>query len=129
MRIDLMLRAVADLTRLRVLQLLRGGELCVGDLVEILGVSQPSASRHLACLRKSGLVATRRHRLWTFYALVRPESRFHAKLLECLGACSDHLWEGRADAARAARLRASGGCCPEGAAGVRRGSTRGLRWT
>ena len=54
--VDFMFRAFSDRTRLRILHLLRGGELCVCDLVEVLGVPQPKASRHLAYLRKAGLV-------------------------------------------------------------------------
>ncbi len=57
-RTDLMFRAFSDRTRLRILYLLQGGECCVGNLVDILGIEQPSASRHLAYLRRAGLVAT-----------------------------------------------------------------------
>jgi DNA-binding transcriptional ArsR family regulator len=59
-QIDLMFRAFSDRTRLRILYLLKYGETCVGDLVEILGVPQAKASRHLAYLRKAGLVEVRR---------------------------------------------------------------------
>ena len=51
-----MFRAFSDRTRLRLLHLLRGGEGCVCDLVRVLGVPQPKVSRHLAYLRKAGLV-------------------------------------------------------------------------
>jgi ArsR family transcriptional regulator len=113
-RPDRALRAIADGTRLRILGLLLDGEICVGDLVAILRVPQPTASRHLACLRAAGLVATRRHRLWTFYALARPTSVFHARLLDCVRACLPEVPQLRADVLRATRVRASGGCCPEG---------------
>ena len=49
-RTDLMFRAFSDRTRLRILYLLQGGECCVGNLVDILQIEQPSASRHLAYL-------------------------------------------------------------------------------
>ena len=55
-RVDVMFRAFSDRTRLRILHMLRGGELCVCDIVAVLGVPQPKASRHLAYLRKAGLV-------------------------------------------------------------------------
>ena len=55
-RTDRMFRAFSDRTRLRILHLLQGGEMCVGDLVEVLRVPQPKASRHLAYLKKAGLV-------------------------------------------------------------------------
>ena len=68
-QVNLMFRAFSDPTRLRILHLLLDGELCVGDLVKILKVPQPTASRHLAYLRRAGLVATRRNGLWNYYAL------------------------------------------------------------
>ena len=55
-RVELMFRAFSDPTRLRILGLLRGGERCVCELVDILRCPQPKASRHLAYLRKAGLV-------------------------------------------------------------------------
>ena len=112
-RIDLMFRAFSDRTRLRILYLLRGGECCVGDLVEILQIGQPSASRHLAYLRRAGLVAVRKAGLWSYYALAEAAEPFHEKLLECLGCCFSEVPELRADQARASKVRQSGGCCPE----------------
>ncbi|MFN7971948.1 MAG: metalloregulator ArsR/SmtB family transcription factor [Acidobacteriota bacterium] len=113
--VDLMFRAFSDRTRLRILHLLRGGELCVGDLVTILRMAQPAVSRHLTYLRRSGLVRTRRAGLWIFYSLARPASPFHRKLLDCLGSCFPEVPELGADGKRAASLRAKGGCCPESA--------------
>jgi ArsR family transcriptional regulator len=112
-RIDLMFRAFSDRTRLRILQLLRGRELCVGDLVAILRVPQPTASRHLAYLRKAGLVVVRKAGLWSYYSLSPAESSFHGKLLDCLGGCFAEVPEIKADAARAAKVKNTGGCCPE----------------
>ena len=57
--VDLMFRAFSDRTRLRILCLLHQREFCVGDLVDILQAPQPTISRHLAHLRKAGLVAVR----------------------------------------------------------------------
>ena len=82
--IELVFRAVSDPTRLRILNLLRRGELCVCDLVNVLGVPQPTASRHLAYLRKAGLVVTRKDGLWSYYELAPSRTAFHAKLLDCL---------------------------------------------
>lgn len=106
-------RALSDRTRLRILNLLRGGELCVGDLVQLLGVPQPTASRHLAGLRKAGLVTARRDGLWGFYSLAQPTGEFHRKLQSCLDAGLDAERELEADTRSAARLRKAGGCCPE----------------
>lgn len=82
-------RACADQTRLRILNLLRDGELCVCDLVDVLDVPQPTASRHLAYLRKAGLVVARKEGQWHYYRLVAGESAFHDRLLECLKCCAD----------------------------------------
>lgn len=109
---DLLFRAFSDSTRVRLLFLLQDGELCVGDLVTILKVPQPTASRHLAYLRKAGLVVTRNDGAWIFYGLAPTRSPFHRKLLECLSHCFDEVPELSADAARAKKLRKSGGCCP-----------------
>jgi ArsR family transcriptional regulator, arsenate/arsenite/antimonite-responsive transcriptional repressor len=109
---DLVFRAFSDRTRLRILHLLRGGECCVGNLVDALGVEQPSASRHLAYLRRAGLVSVRRAGLWCYYSLAPARTPFHAKLLECLACCFAEVPELQADHARARRLRESGGCCP-----------------
>jgi ArsR family transcriptional regulator, arsenate/arsenite/antimonite-responsive transcriptional repressor len=110
--IDLMFRAFSDRTRLRILHLLQGGELCVGDIVTILQIPQPRVSRHLAYLRKSKLVVVRKSGLWSHYSLTRPHSPFHRKLLECLEKCFGDVPELKADRVRAVKVRKSGGCCP-----------------
>lgn len=110
--IDLMFRAFSDQTRLRILCALQEGELCVGDLVDILEAPQPRVSRHLAYLRKAGLVVARKSGLWSHYSLAPAKTPFHRKLLECLGKCFGEVPEIKADAARAAKIRKSGGCCP-----------------
>jgi ArsR family transcriptional regulator, arsenate/arsenite/antimonite-responsive transcriptional repressor len=107
-----MFRAFSDRTRLRILHLLLGGELCVGDLVKILQVPQPTASRHLAYLRGSGLVLTRKNGLWNFYQLAPAQTSFHRDLVKCLKSCFHDVPELKADAMRAATIRKSGGCCP-----------------
>lgn len=61
--------ALADDTRRRILGLLASGEICVCHIQEALDVPQPTASRHLAHLRKAGLVATRKDGLWVHYRL------------------------------------------------------------
>ena len=62
-------QALGDETRLRILGLLLTGEVCVCDIHDSLGISQPKASRHLAYLRRSGLVDSRRDGLWVHYRL------------------------------------------------------------
>jgi ArsR family transcriptional regulator, arsenate/arsenite/antimonite-responsive transcriptional repressor len=87
--LDTIFRALSDPTRLRILNLLSGGEMCVCDIVGVLDVLQPAASRHLSYLRKAGLVSARRDEQWVYYRLSEPHSCFHEKLLECLACCSD----------------------------------------
>src|SRR5258708_38285038 len=76
--VELVFRTLADTTRLRILHLLDEGPLCVGDLVSVLAVPRPTASRHLAYLRKSGLVLAQRRRPRSFHQLAPPASAFHA---------------------------------------------------
>ena len=106
-------RAFSDATRLRILSLLKEGEHCVGDLVTVLGLPQPKVSRHLAYLRKAGLVEVRGHGLWNFYRLAPPTSPFHKKLIECLSACFGDVPKVARDAEKAMVLKKTGGCCPE----------------
>jgi ArsR family transcriptional regulator, arsenate/arsenite/antimonite-responsive transcriptional repressor len=110
--IDLMFRAFSDRTRLRILHALQGGELCVGDIVDILQAPQPRVSRHLAYLRKAGLVLVRKSGLWSHYRLAPAKTPFHRKLLQCLANCFGEVPEVQADDIRAAKIRQSGGCCP-----------------
>ena len=81
-------KALADKTRLRILALLGNNEVCVCHIHESLGVPQPTASRHLAYLRKSGLVEARRDGVWMHYQVSRSLSpalrRVVAAALEAL---------------------------------------------
>jgi ArsR family transcriptional regulator len=110
--VNRMFRAFSDPTRLRILHLLRAGELCVGDLVTVLKVPQPTASRHLGYLRRAGLITARKKSYWTFYALAPARSPFHRKLLECLDTCFRDVPAMAKDKSRMKTVRAHGGCCP-----------------
>jgi ArsR family transcriptional regulator len=107
-QVDFAFRAVADPTRLRILNLLRGGERCVCEIVEILKCPQPKASRHLAYLRRAGLVSTRKDGLWAYYQLTPAQGAFHAKLLDCLASCCNEVPVLRRDSQR---LQQRGKCC------------------
>jgi ArsR family transcriptional regulator, arsenate/arsenite/antimonite-responsive transcriptional repressor len=111
-RVDLLFRAFSDRTRLRILHVLLGRELCVGDLVSVLRVPQPSASRHLAYLRRAGLVVVRRDGLWCHYSLAPAAGAVHEHLLACLARCPPEVPELQADDARVRKVLKSGGCCP-----------------
>lgn len=110
--VDLMFRAFSDRTRLRILCLLHQREFCVGDIVDILELPQPKISRHLANLRKAGLVSVRKSGLWCYYSLAPAHTAFHKKLLSCLGNCFSEVPQIQTDQARAAEIKHSGGCCP-----------------
>ena len=68
----LFFRALADATRLRLLNLMGDNEVCVCFFVAVLGISQPKISRHLAYLRRAGMVAARREGKWMHYRIVEP---------------------------------------------------------
>jgi ArsR family transcriptional regulator, arsenate/arsenite/antimonite-responsive transcriptional repressor len=74
--------ALADPTRLRLLNLMAGREVCVCYFVEILRQGQPKISRHLAYLRRAGLVAARREGKWMHYRIVTPTDRASAAVLD-----------------------------------------------
>ncbi|MCY7348182.1 MAG: metalloregulator ArsR/SmtB family transcription factor [Pyrinomonadaceae bacterium] len=74
--------ALADKTRLRILNLMREDEVCVCFFTEVLGESQPKISRHLAYLRNAGLVSARREGKWMNYQIEFPKNSFAAGLLE-----------------------------------------------
>lgn len=70
--VELLFRALADRTRLRLLNLIGDDEVCVCFFVEVLKTNQPKISRHLAYLRKAGVVAARREGKWMHYRIVPP---------------------------------------------------------
>ncbi|HEX3985525.1 MAG TPA: metalloregulator ArsR/SmtB family transcription factor [Acidobacteriaceae bacterium] len=77
----LLFAAFSDRTRLRLLNLMDGREVCVCYFVEILSQSQPKISRHLAYLRRAGVVAARREGKWMHYRIVVPEHAGAARIL------------------------------------------------
>ncbi len=79
------LKALADETRLQMLGLLlEHGELCVCDFVEVLGITQSKASRHLRYLVNAGLLADRREAVWVYFRIAEAPGPEQARLLEAL---------------------------------------------
>ena len=78
---ELLFKALADQTRLRLIHLLGNEEVCVCDCVEVLKANQPKISRHLAYLRRAGLVAVRRDGKWSHYRLKVPRDPHAMKML------------------------------------------------
>lgn len=110
-RIDQMaglFQALGDPTRLRILGLLLTGEVCVCDIHESLAIAQPKASRHLAYLRKAGLVDTRREGLWVHYRLAAPTDPVMVAVTDAVRHALTHLGEVNSDARR---LQARTDCC------------------
>lgn len=81
---ELFFRALADQTRLRLLNLMGDDEVCVCFFVEILRSNQPKISRHLAYLRKAGIVSARRQGTWMHYRIVEPADKDAAMMLKAV---------------------------------------------
>jgi ArsR family transcriptional regulator, arsenate/arsenite/antimonite-responsive transcriptional repressor len=101
-------KALADATRLRILGLLLAGEVCVCDIHESLKIPQPKASRHLAYLRRAGLVETRREGLWVRYRIGELNDPVLAAIVNAVGHALTHADTVRGDANR---LQKRTGCC------------------
>jgi ArsR family transcriptional regulator len=101
-------KALADATRLRILGLLLSGEVCVCDIHESLKIPQPKASRHLAYLRRSGLVETRREGLWIHYRLGKLADPVMAAIVDAVRHALTHIDTVHRDGER---LQKRTGCC------------------
>jgi ArsR family transcriptional regulator len=103
---ELLFKALADRTRLRLINLMGEHEICVCFLVEVLKTSQPKISRHLAYLRRAGVVATRREGKWMHYRIVEPADAHAARIFrEVRSWLADHPAL-QSDRARLAKI-----CC------------------
>lgn len=110
-------RALSERPRLRILHLLRSGELCVGDITGVLRLPQPTVSRHLAYLRRAGLVSARARGPWMFYALAPLPEPARELLEHGLDLQASASPDRAADERRLAAVRRGGGCCPESVRG------------
>lgn len=111
-------RALADHTRLRIVNLLARGPLCVCDIQRILDEPQSTVSRHLAYLKTAGLVTDRRDGVRVFYALVPANNRLQRAVL---GAIRTHVAHTHAvfhhDLSQLRKMRRLGACHDEPASG------------
>jgi ArsR family transcriptional regulator len=101
-------QALGDSTRLRILGLLQAGEVCVCDIHDSLKISQPKASRHLAYLKKAGLVEARREGLWMYYRLTENTDPVVDTVRQVVTHTLSHVDSVRRDAGR---LEKKTGCC------------------
>jgi len=103
---EAVLKAAADPNRARILKMLEGGELCVCQIVAVLGLSMSTVSKHLSLLRAAGLVEERKAGRWVHFRLA--EERMSEYALPLLSLVRGWLKKDavvRADAERAARIR------------------------
>ena len=103
-RVDRMFQAFCSRTRLRILHALSVRECCYGDLAKILRLDRATVARHVARLRKGGLVGVRKGAHCTYYSLAPARLPVHARLLECLTCLFGEVPEIRSDTARVQRL-------------------------
>jgi len=112
-RLDALFKGFADPTRIRILNLLTAGELCVCDIVGLLRLPQSTVSRHLGYLLRSELVTVSRERKFAHYRLATPTSSVQQTLLSCVRTCFRGIASLEAERARAAqrvRLRERDPC-------------------
>jgi ArsR family transcriptional regulator len=107
-QMESLFKALADATRLRILGLLLAGEVCVCDIHESLKIPQSKASRHLAYLRRSGLVETRREGLWIHYRLGTLADPVLVAISDAVRHALTHIDTVRRDGER---LQKRTGCC------------------
>ena len=103
---ELFFRALADRTRLRLLNLIGNDEVCVCFFVEVLKTNQPKISRHLAYLRRAGIVGARREGQWMHYRVVEPEDADARRVLKDVLAWLSEDQEMQRDRDRLAKV-----CC------------------
>ena len=106
--VDRVFKALGDPTRIRIVGLLRAGEVCVCHIYETLGIPQPKASRHLAYLRRAGIVHGEKRGLWVYYRLASNVDAAVRGLIDAACSCISDLPTVRRDEAR---LTKKLGCC------------------
>jgi ArsR family transcriptional regulator len=117
--LETLFAGLADVTRLRILALLQAGEICVCDIHGSLDLPQPTVSRHLAYLRKAGLVVGRKDGLWVHYRLATLPDPVMQTVLESVNHALGHVEANDKDRRRLLKLadvtpverRASVRCC------------------
>ena len=111
-------KALGDRTRLRILALLAAGEVCVCNIHESLGLPQPTVSRHLAYLRRSGLVETRRDGVWMHYRLAPPAERLASAIVDAALHAVGHVSVAGSDRKKLAKVAGldvrAAACCEPG---------------
>ena len=102
--LETLFKALADDTRLRILGLLQAGEICVCDIHGRLDLPQPLVSRHLAYLRRSGLVEGRRDGLWVHYRIAQLPDPVTQTVLNAATHALGHIDRGEKDRRRLLKM-------------------------
>lgn len=102
--LESLFKALADGTRLRILALLQAGEICVCDIHGSLGLPQPTVSRHLAYLRKAGLVQARKDGLWVHYRLAPLPDPVGQTVVDAVNHALGHMDAGERDRRRLLKM-------------------------
>ncbi|MGE0127499.1 MAG: ArsR/SmtB family transcription factor [Blastocatellales bacterium] len=113
--------ALSDRTRLRLINLMQGDEVCVCFFTEVLQAPQPTISRHLAYLRQAGVVSARREGKWMHYRIVEPADEHAARIFNEVRAWLRDHPEMRRDRERLVKV-----CCSPKAPVALRGAPRPL---
>ncbi len=116
--LEKLFRALGDRTRLRILALLAAGEVCVCNIHESLQLPQPTVSRHLAYLRRSGLVDARRDGVWMHYRLSPPAERLAGSIVDAALHAVGHAHVAGSDRKKLAKVAGldvkAAACCEPG---------------
>lgn len=104
--IELLFKALADRTRLRLINLMGEDEVCVCFFVEVLKTNQPKISRHLAYLRRAGVVSARRDGKWIHYRIIEPPDSHAANIFREVRTCLANDPTMQSDRARLQKI-----CC------------------
>ncbi len=100
------MKALAEESRLRIINLLYERELCVCDIEAVLKISQTNVSRHLACLKNAGLITASKQAQWVHYALLKSEAAGYIDVLVYSVLRKDKLYK-----ADLANLKKNSGAC------------------
>lgn len=109
--LESILKALADINRMRIIKLLSRRAMCVCELAYVLGITQPSVSRHLKKLRRAGLINDTQDGFWTNYYLNKTGSGYAKTFLKCLNVWLEDDRIVQCDAQKAKRAQRTTLCC------------------
>jgi ArsR family transcriptional regulator len=105
------LKSLSDKNRIRIVKLLEKRKMCVCELAFILGITQPSVSRHLKKLKSAGLIKDEQEGFWTNYFLAKPHNLNTRRLIENVCRCLDENSAIKRDLRKAMKVNRTKLCC------------------